>query len=217
MANNDVQKLPWEVQPALEERALSQLGEMLLQTRRDVSAHQQPERGDGKYGLGCSTYERFTYQISALVGKEGYSWLGVKHSGNEFAVSLNGCPLRIYRGDSEKPPTKQLERAKEQLSLFPNLKLDDPDWLWFLVVETDARGLGIQAVVMQANTAGDTRYRWIVARATPLAPGESGAPTAPIGPAPDSPTPISSRVTDVSEPIVKPLDDHESEKNKSTR
>jgi hypothetical protein len=199
------EKKPWEADARLDEEALSMVGKLLLSVRRDVAEQQEPKKGDGKYGLGCRTYERFTYSIIRLAASGDYPWLSVIQSGNEFAFSINGCPMRQYRGDSENPPTKQLERAREQLSLFPELPRYDPNWFWFIVVETDVHGVGIQVVVMQANATSDTRYRWIAARATDLT-SNSGST------APASPTPIIHTTTDVPEPIVEALPISETEK-----
>jgi hypothetical protein len=202
MPNDD--KKPWEVDVRLGAHPLSVMGSLLLSIRRDVSERQQPERGDSKWGLGCCTHERYKYQVTQLAGTQGYEWLSVVHVGQEFAFAINGCPMRQFKGDSAEPPTRQLERAREQLNLFPTLAVEDPTWLWFLVVETDIHGLGVRVVVVQANANGDTRYRWVAARASDLT-GDFGS-TPPVVPAPIYPT------TDSPPPVVEPLTSTEIEK-----
>lgn len=200
-------KTPWEVDPRLDQQALSTVGLLLLSLRRDVRARQQPERGDGRWGLGVCTHERFRYELVRLEEQGDYPWLSVVWSGQEFAFAINGCPIRKYKGDSEEPPTRQVERAQEQLELWPLLAATDPTWVWMLAVETDANGLGTQAVVLQANAASETRYRWVAARASDLDGGSSvPIPTGPIGPTPITP------ITNAPAPTVEPLASPETEK-----
>jgi hypothetical protein len=194
---------PWEADARLDEAALSIVGKLQLSIRREVADRQQPEKGDSTYGLGCCSYERFIFTITQLAKAKVYPWLSMIRAGREFAFAINGCPIRPYRGDSERPPAKQLERAREQLLLFQKLADSDPSWMWFLVVETDVHGIGIQVVVMQANDDSDIRHRCIVARAADLL-SDSG-PATPV-------IPISATTTDAPEPIVEPLSSSESEK-----
>jgi hypothetical protein len=202
MTNSD--KKPWEVDGRLTEEALSVVGKLLLSIRRRVAGRQEPDQGDGKWGLGCCTHERFRYQTIRLHQQKTYPWLGVVNFGKEFSFSINGCPIRKYKGDSENPPAKQLERASEQLKLFPNSPLNDPDWHWLLAVETDGHGIGLRVVVLQAHANGDTRYRYVVARAADL--------ISDAGPAPASSVPIIHTTTDAPEPVIEPLSSPEIEK-----
>jgi hypothetical protein len=203
MANSD--KKPWEVDARLDEEALSVVGKLLLSIRRNVAARQQPNEGDSTWGLGCCTYERFKYQTIRLEQQKTYPWLGVVNVGKEFSFSINGCPIRQYKGDSENPPAKQIERAREQqLKLFPDQAINDPDWHWLLAVETDGHGVGIRVVVLQAHADGDIRYRCVVARATDL--------ISDAGPAPATPAVVIHPTTDSPEPVIEPLPSSEIEK-----
>src|SRR5579872_307543 len=132
---------PWEIEPALKQGWLVFLAELLLKIRAELVARQDPSKGDGTYGLGCTCYERIVFSITALAASGKYPWLTLIRSPNlGYAIAIEGCPVRIYRGDSEAPPLRQLERARDQLSLFGSASAAS-NWFWFIVVETDWRGV----------------------------------------------------------------------------
>ena len=194
-------KKPWMVDARLEEDALRALAKLRLSIRNDVAKRQQPEKGDGPYGLGCSAFERFKHQILVKHKRKEFPWLSVIHFGSEFAVAVNGCPIRPYKGDPEDPPTRHLERARAQGQLFPNHQ--DDGSMWFLVDETDAYGHIEQVVVMQATEAGDILLTWIAATADD---SDSGSVTSSAAPS-NGTLPVSpiTQVTDAPAPFVEPL------------
>jgi hypothetical protein len=200
---------PWDVEPGLKEEYLRIIAEILVRVRSEVAKRQQPAKGDSRYGLGCCTYERTKFTIIELVANRTYSWLSsfsgrspivpgkaVRSLSLDYAFAVGGCPMRIYRGDHENPPTRQLERAKDQLELFPDWRPRD-GFLWFFVVETDSHGLAVRVVVMQANDAGEIRHPWTALEVSASIPSSDSSPAA---------SPISSiaEVTDVPPPVVEP-------------
>lgn len=154
---------PWEAEPLFREQYLRLIAELLLPIRGELVSKQEPEKGDGKWGLGCCAYERMVHLLTALAMKGAYPWFSLIRRGNEIAPAINGCPIRIYGGDSEHPSSRQLERAREQLNLSDEWQRRDPSWLWFFAVESDFRGAALRVVVVQANQENETRYRWIAA------------------------------------------------------
>ena len=158
---------PWEVDAALQEDRLRFIAELLLEIRGEVAYAQEPDKGDGHWGLGCRAYERTGFRLIQLASAGGYPWLlAVNPSNNrlELALSIGGCPVRYLRGDSERPALRQVERAEYQYRLWPGAR-DDEDWYWLLVLETDGLGNGTRVVVEQVNRMGETRWAWIAAEA----------------------------------------------------
>jgi len=158
---------PWEVDPALREDRLRLIAELLLEIRGEVAYAQEPDKGDGHWGLGCRAYERTAFRLIQLASAGGYPWLQAVNPSNnrlELALSIGGCPVRYLRGDSERPALRQVERAEYQYRLWPSAR-DDEDWYWLLVLETDELGNGTRVVVEQVNRIGETRWAWVAAEA----------------------------------------------------
>jgi len=162
---------PWEVDPALREDRLRFVAELLLEIRGEVACAQEPDKGDGHWGLGCRAYERTAFRLIQLASAGGYPWLHAVNPSNnrlELALSIGGCPVRYLRGDSERPALRQVERAEYQYRLWPGAR-DDEDWYWLLVLETDELGNGTRVVVEQVNRMGETRWAWVAAEAATAA------------------------------------------------
>jgi hypothetical protein len=158
---------PWEVDAALREDRLRFIAELLLEIRGEVAYAQEPDKGDGNWGLGCRAYERTAFRLIQLASSGGYPWLQAVNPSNnrlELALSIGGCPVRYLRGDSERPALRHVERAEHQYRLWPEAR-DDEDWYWLLVLETDELGNGMRVVVEQVNRMGETRWAWVAAEA----------------------------------------------------
>jgi hypothetical protein len=158
---------PWEVDAALREDRLRFIAELLLEIRGEVAYAQEPDKGDGNWGLGCRAYERTAFRLIQLASGGGYPWLQAVNPTNnrlELALSIGGCPVRYLRGDSERPALRHVARAEHQYRLWPDAR-DDEDWYWLLVLETDELGNGMRVVVEQVNRMGETRWAWIAAEA----------------------------------------------------
>jgi hypothetical protein len=162
---------PWEVDAALREDRLRFIAELLLEIRGEVAYAQEPDKGDGNWGLGCRAYERTAFRLIQLASSGGYPWLQAVNPSNnrlELALSIGGCPVRYLRGDSERPALRHVARAEHQYRLWPDAR-DDEDWYWLLVLETDELGNGMRVVVEQVNRMGETRWAWIAAEAATAA------------------------------------------------
>jgi hypothetical protein len=158
---------PWEVDAALREDRLRFIAELLLEIRGEVAYAQEPDKGDGNWGMGCRAYERTAFRLIQLASGGGYPWLQAVNPTNnrlELALSIGGCPVRYLRGDSERPALRHVERAEHQYRLWPEAR-DDEDWYWLLVLETDEHGNGMRVVVEQVNRMGETRWAWVAAEA----------------------------------------------------
>jgi hypothetical protein len=158
---------PWEVDAALREDRLRFIAELLLEIRGEVAYAQEPDKGDGNWGLGCRAYERTAFRLIQLASSGGYPWLQAVNPTNnrlELALSIGGCPVRYLRGDSERPALRHVARAEHQYRLWPEAR-DDEDWYWLLVLETDELGNGMRVVVEQVNRMGETRWAWVAAEA----------------------------------------------------
>ncbi len=162
---------PWEVDAALREDRLRFIAELLLEIRGEVAYAQEPDKGDGNWGLGCRAYERTAFRLVQLASGGGYPWLQAVNPTNnrlELALSIGGCPVRYLRGDSERPALRHVARAEHQYRLWPDAR-DDEDWYWLLVLETDELGNGMRVVVEQVNRMGETRWAWVAAEAATAA------------------------------------------------
>jgi hypothetical protein len=158
---------PWEVDPALQEDRLRFIAELLLEIRGEVAYTQEPDKGDGNWGLGCRAYERTAFRLIQLASGGGYPWLQAVNPSNnrlELALSIGGCPVRYLRGDSERPALRHVARAEHQYRLWPEAR-DEEDWYWLLVLETDGLSNGTRVVVEQVNRMGETRWAWVAAEA----------------------------------------------------
>ncbi|KEA61849.1 hypothetical protein ADIMK_3996 [Marinobacterium lacunae] len=76
--------------------------------------------------------------------REAYSkrkpWLGIVNPEGRFTFSINGVPVRFYRGEPETPEERRFiasPAALQQQSLLP-LSESDAAILWFFVMEADS-------------------------------------------------------------------------------
>lgn len=150
---------PWEITPELTEERLSAIAGIMKQVRDDTVELHQPEDGDGPWSLGCRVYER---TINILEGQaESIPWLSCQRDNLFFLLSIEGVPIRFYRGEVDRPTKRTLKKSyyelnQEQLHFgFP-----DEDYRWRICIETDTDGSTLQIHVAQFNEAGECLHPW---------------------------------------------------------
>jgi hypothetical protein len=182
---------PWDLEPSLEENRLRALAGLIMTISNECTDLHDEAAGDSLWTLGCRIYGRVCNRLLRLSATREWSWLRVERQRTDLEISLmvGRCLIRYFRGDADNPNQMQLIRAEEMQRAFGNF-IDNPDdsFNWFIVLEKDDRGRAVQAVVVQANSDGKTRYPWIAATTD----RSNGSVTVqPIGKAPvDVPRPI---------------------------
>jgi hypothetical protein len=155
---------PWEIDSALSEDRLRFLGELLIEVREGVMRAQQPEKGDASWGGGCRAYERTLFNLVRASASGDLPWLyAVYFNSNRLQIDLKvgGVPLFYFRGDSENPTSRHVNRINSQINLFP----EDSSFLysWIMVLEADRDGNPLRVVIAQMDESGNTRNRWVAA------------------------------------------------------
>lgn len=183
-------KRPWDVNPALDEASLRALGLRVLQIRESAFAQHDPSQGDGPWSLGCRAYERTVNVLEQDARGNRFPFLSVKrYAPLDFAMLVNGTPIRLYRGEPENPPMKHLEAAVwEQMQLFSaRTRASAPDEAWMAAVQTDAEGRGVAVTFFLGDFDSHQRHLFTV-EATDLA----------------KVTPLTRPGVDLGPPVVEP-------------
>lgn len=138
---------PWEFAQGLTIERLQRIATILRETRATAVGSYDPKLGDGPWSLGCLVYERSINQLVAA--SERIGWLGILSDSLEFVFSIDGIPVRFYRGNGDSPTPKQLSCCHtelRQLSLIN--QFTSRDLAWRIAVETDAAGLATKLVMI---------------------------------------------------------------------
>lgn len=112
---------PSELHPALTPDRLERLGAVILQARRSAFEDHFPRKGDDAWSYGCTCYSRTKYLISQRAGTRGFEWLTVISERPEFIVSVDGVPLKFYKGEPDDPPLRAFQRRPRE---FDALQLE---------------------------------------------------------------------------------------------
>lgn len=161
--------LPWEVSPPLTADRLQLLVAKIAEVRADAREGYLPEKGDNPWVFGVRAYARTCYALAGLALTGDHPWLQVNEEGLACTLLIDGVPLKFYRGDPENPSPRSLRRgldaAVRQHKLFffeKELSAEDDGWFWLIALETHDDGSLMQAVVLQANSRGDTRNLYFI-------------------------------------------------------
>lgn len=158
-------KRPWDIVPALTEERLQFLAQRIITIRNEALESYDPQKGDGPWSLGCRVYERTIRQLSQEAVSGHVPWLTVDVDGLYATVKVSGWPLRIYRGEADRPSQNSLRSGQYDLELqpeLPGIANSDKGWFWLIAVETERSGKIKSMVVQQANAKGQTRNAWRV-------------------------------------------------------
>ena len=155
-------KLPWELNPDLEESRLIELANVIANVRHHIiELHDPKEAGDTPLVLGTRTYECSRIHIIRLAGTAGFEWLSIPTQNGRFTFSLGGTPVRFSRNDPEKLPDRKLvvsEEAAFQMSLLEGLPY--ADIRWFIVFDTDCEIAAEAVYFVGYSERGDIVCQW---------------------------------------------------------
>jgi hypothetical protein len=107
---------PWSKYPDLTEKRLSQLATEIRKVRRECAELYQPEKGDGRWSLGCRVYERTFFSIVQLASVFDWLTINPELQALRFSFAVGSVPLRFYKGDPNDPPSRYLELTEGEQS-----------------------------------------------------------------------------------------------------
>jgi len=161
---------PWDLETQLTEGKLVELATRVIEIRFDALIDHDPDKGDGAWDLGTKVYERTIKQLAWAAGKE-FPWLSVFLSGLYIDLKVDGCPVRIFRGDPDNPNGNVTRWALENgdrtfgkngTEFFEGMEPPSVAWVWVMAVQTVGDGTPVRVIVEQVSDEGDTRNRWAV-------------------------------------------------------
>lgn len=133
---------PWNKYPDLTGERLSVLAAEIRRVRRECAALYEPEKGDGRWSLGCRVYERTFFAIVQLAS--AFDWLTINPElqALRFSFAVGSVPLRFYKGDPNDPPSRYLELTEGEQNhhqyCFEFEGLPSVDTILRLAVDVDA-------------------------------------------------------------------------------
>jgi hypothetical protein len=159
---------PWEVNPALTLDRLRVITDIIVRVRREVAESTDYEEGDGFFGLwapGSRVHARLAHHIKRTATSRLYPWLTIVNQGLQFTFAIDGVPVRIYRGEAERPSrgarkVSLLEHVKQQ-ELFDLGLITKPDlsWAWRIAVETEPDGKVFSVNILQVGPGSPVSVR----------------------------------------------------------
>ena len=152
---------PWESHPALTEKCLQVIADIIRNTRHDAIQAHEPNKGDSNWGLGCRVHERTCHAI--MLAANDHDWLDIIEPGLHFVFSIGGVPIRFYRGEPENPNPRYLSRRYPEIQAQQyafDFAHESEQWLWRLAIETDYLGEVLRIVFVEVAENGDIRSTW---------------------------------------------------------
>lgn len=166
---------PWDVSPALTVERLNLIANTIARVRADAREGHLPEKGDDPWVFGCRAYRRTCYALAGLELSGDHPWLQVHEEGLACTLLVEGEPIKFYKGEAEKPTPRSLRRgldaALRQHKLFffeDELNAEESGWFWLIALEIHEDGSLMQAVVLQANSHGETRNLYFIPVDSPV-------------------------------------------------
>ena len=151
------------------------VGKLVRDTRNNAIRTVFDPASDGVWGIGCLIFDRVRRAISVAAAGEYAEWLEIVEPHLHFVFSVDGCPLRFYRGcaDRRAPGGQVMVRVPEatvaQLVLpgFEGLPM------YRLMYESDATSLTFSRLfLVELDSRANVVYAWEV----PLVEGETALP-----------------------------------------
>lgn len=160
---------PTDVSPCLTIERLQLLADTIVAVRVDCLEGHEPEKGDSSWTFGCRAYGRTCFAFDKLARSGEHPWLRVDREALRCTLTVEGEPIRFFRGDADKPSARTVRRGLEEamrqgkLPFFDEELAAEPEgWFWMMAVETYEDGTVMRVVVVQANRYGDVRHHWTV-------------------------------------------------------
>lgn len=157
-------KLPWDVNPSLDLQSLVAVGRLIEDVRNSVVDDLDVEAGDtffGQWTPGSKFHSRFAHRVVEATKDGAIPGLSVLDRRMQFTFGINGVPLRLFRGDAERP-TKGARKKNvlEALAQQEAFDLDlitkkDLQWVWRMAVLTDPETMRILRITLCQVHLGD--------------------------------------------------------------
>jgi hypothetical protein len=139
-----IDRHPSEITPALTEARLQIIAATIIRVRSEARDGHLPEKGDDAWVFGCRAYRRTCFALKALQVSGECLWLEVVESGLGCTLRIDGEPLKFYRGDPKKPPTRMMS----QLSFWGD---ETEGWLWLIAITAHEDGSVARIALVQAR------------------------------------------------------------------
>jgi hypothetical protein len=191
---------PWEKYPGFTKERLCILAEAIQKGRHSAVADYQPSKGDDYWTLGCVAYRRACFEIRKL--EASHDWLKILHEEqNRFTFSVDGIPVKFYKGTADDPPTRSLAVSYAELISIQTVLdfggIPDDEHILRFAVETDATG-EVQRITLVELDGGTVTNKY----------------TIPLDVATPSVLPMKAKAVDVGPPILKTVEETEAERKK---
>lgn len=124
----------------------------------------RPEKGDTSWSLGCVAYDRRKFQVTRLA--ERRAWLAIISRNPEFIFTVDGYPVKHFKGEPEEPPLRAFVRRPRELDAIQRvLALEgvvNIQPLLRLILTTDEQHCLSGAYLFQLNEDGALYDRWVL-------------------------------------------------------
>lgn len=155
---------PKDLHRALTEERLAEIVAAMRAATAAATRDFNPAEGDDEWSLGCVSFVRRRSRICALSNKR--PWLEIVSAKPEFVFSIEGVPIKHYRGDPEEPPVRAFARRPREIlaiqQVFPEMpQAAQPlDRMLRLIIVTDQRRQLAEAYLLQLDEQGVIHNRW---------------------------------------------------------
>jgi hypothetical protein len=133
---------PWDIAPGLTPERIKQIASLIRSVRDDVVDLHDVELGDTARSTGLRAYECCRQQIIwATLDTDNYPWLGMIKDDGRFTFSIDGVPVRMYRGSPNSPGKRRQiacpEAHRQMTFLFEDI--GESSYIrWLFAVEVDS-------------------------------------------------------------------------------
>ncbi|MHB8412982.1 MAG: hypothetical protein ACYDDI_13700 [Candidatus Acidiferrales bacterium] len=195
--NNDWQ--PTEKYPPLTDDKLSLIASALRDVRNQTLTLYDPLGGDDVWCHGCRVFSRSLFKVTEM--SKQYPWLRVigEEQKRRFTFSIDGIPMRFYRGSPDDPPPNYMAVTYGELlqrELFKDLI--PLDKILRIAIETNAEGRVSTAKLVELNDAGKPTNVYLI----------------PFDAAASNVVPLAKKPVDVGPQTVEPIPAEEEQKKR---
>lgn len=135
---------PSDCHPDLQEEHLLALAHFFASTRSGVAALHDPLAGDDAWALGCRGNARWRNLLLRKHKSGEWPWFSVLNPGKKFIFAIGSVPVRFYRGNYKRPPSRTLAQSAQELSQLSLAFSSDEQHFrelnWRFAIETDFLG-----------------------------------------------------------------------------
>lgn len=156
-----MKKLPWEFNPDLTEKRLTQTATFIAMVRDEVIDLHNEALGDTRLALGMRTYECVRTRLIDESAGTSFPWLSILTPEGRFTFCIGSVPVRFTRNDPQYLPDRKLivsESAMVQMALFS--KQEHANVRWFFVFDTYYKNAADAVYFVGYSEAGEIICQW---------------------------------------------------------